>query len=261
VRQEDGFGGTQVSASTFGDVTLSETRYRPGARLPRHVHPAAYFCIVRRGGFREEWRSGSTAHGPGDVIFHAAGDEHADVFRDDDGARCFNVVLGPALLDGVRVRGRREVLTQPPIRRVFSALQRELRLTAPSPRIVEGLVYQALGEAFERSTDALRRAAWLDHVHELVRTRFDHPLTVAGLAEEAGVHPVHLSRAFHKRFGLPLATHVRALRVEAARRLLRGSTLTLSDVATAAGFADQSHLTRVFKRATGLTPAGYRRRR
>ena len=68
-------------------------------------------------------------------------------------------------------------------------------------------------------------------------------------------------RDSHKRFGLPLAAHVRALRVEAARRLLRGSTLTLSDVATAAGFADQSHLTRVFKRATGLTPAGYRRRR
>jgi AraC family transcriptional regulator len=260
VRQEDGFGGTQVSASTFGAVTFSETRYRPGTRLPRHVHPAAYFCVVRSGGFREDWGSGSSAHGPGDVIFHAAGDEHADVFL-DGGARCFNVVLGPALLDGVRVRGRRQVLTQPPIRRVFLALQRELRLAAPSPRIVEGLVHQALGEAFERNAGDRRRAPWLDHVHELVRTRFDHSLTVAGLAEEVGVHPVHLSRAFHKRFGVPLAAHVRALRVDGARRLLRDSTLTLSDVATAAGFADQSHLTRVFKRATGLTPARYRRRR
>jgi AraC family transcriptional regulator len=47
-------------------------------------------------------------------------------------------------------------------------------------------------------------------------------------------------------------------RIEAAKHLLEGAAVSLSEVAYRAGFADQSHLTRVFHRATGLTPARYR---
>jgi AraC family transcriptional regulator len=73
------------------------------------------------------------------------------------------------------------------------------------------------------------------------------------------VHPAHLSRAFHRRFGSPVLAYVRRARVRAAADLLRRSSLALADVAAAAGFADQSHLTRVFKQATGVTPGRYRR--
>jgi AraC family transcriptional regulator len=47
-------------------------------------------------------------------------------------------------------------------------------------------------------------------------------------------------------------------RIEAAKHLLEGAAVSLSEVAYRAGFADQSHLTRVFQRATGMTPARYR---
>jgi AraC family transcriptional regulator len=49
------------------------------------------------------------------------------------------------------------------------------------------------------------------------------------------------------------------VRVRAATRLLREQGPSLADVAAAAGFADQSHFTRQFRRATGMTPGEYRR--
>ena len=51
---------------------------------------------------------------------------------------------------------------------------------------------------------------------------------------------------------------VRHVRVEFARRELAVSEAPLGDIAAAAGFCDQSHFSRLFKRYIGLTPAEYR---
>ena len=50
-------------------------------------------------------------------------------------------------------------------------------------------------------------------------------------------------------------------RVEKAQDLLAFSTLTISEIAAACGFADQSHFTRVFSRAVGIAPGIWRRSR
>lgn len=246
-----------ISESTLGGVTFSETLHAPGSRLAPHAHPFANLCVVRRGGFRERWRQGSAEQRTGDVIFRAADDEHANVFL-DAGARCFNVTLAAGMTDGLGLRAPRVVLAGRRIRAMLARLHREVASAQPSPLVAEGLVYQVLGEAFQRRDPGL---AWLERVREEIAARYDQPLSVTGLAALVGVHPAHLSRAFHRRFGSPVLAFIRETRVRAAADLLRRSSLSLADVAAGSGFADQSHLTRVFKRSTGLTPARYRRDR
>jgi AraC family transcriptional regulator len=73
------------------------------------------------------------------------------------------------------------------------------------------------------------------------------------------VHPAHLSRAFRTHFKVSLGSYLRRLRLDWAREQLVHSAASLASVALAAGFADQSHFTRAFKRYTGLTPNTYRR--
>jgi AraC family transcriptional regulator len=75
------------------------------------------------------------------------------------------------------------------------------------------------------------------------------------------VHPAHLARAFRQHFRVPLGSYVRRLRLDWAASRLADSAESLANVAVAAGFADQSHLTRAFKRHTGHTPGAYRQAR
>ena len=69
--------------------------------------------------------------------------------------------------------------------------------------------------------------------------------------------PFHLVRTFHREVGMPPAAYRRALRVQAAQKLLRRGE-PLRDVALTCGFYDQPHLTRHFKAVTGVTPKRYR---
>lgn len=77
-------------------------------------------------------------------------------------------------------------------------------------------------------------------------------------AHLTGVHPAYLSRAFRRHTGETLSGLVRRLRLEhATERLVRdGACIGL--IGLEAGFADHSHFTRAFKRATGTTPQAYR---
>lgn len=93
----------------------------------------------------------------------------------------------------------------------------------------------------------------LQRVREHMRANADRDLSIGDLAREAGVSRVYLSRAFAQHFGVPPHVYLNAIRLERARQLLlRGSSP--ADVAAAVGFADQSHFTKRFRGATGLSP-------
>lgn len=82
-------------------------------------------------------------------------------------------------------------------------------------------------------------------------------VSIATLAQEVGASPFHLIRAFHRAAGLPPHAYQTALRVQKAQAALRAGT-PIAQAAVEAGFYDQSHLTRCFKRALGVTPGRYR---
>jgi AraC family transcriptional regulator len=253
------FGGRMISARSVGEITLTETLYRPDMRLERHSHDAPYFCFVRRGSFREQLRRGSTLHGPSDVIFHPAGEVHEDLFL-GDGAHCFNVEIRPSLIGNLRA-GEVPASARIAVARTMKHLQAEHRRGNPSSLVIEGLVYQALGEAFERREGSERgRRGWLEAVREDIEERYGEPLSIASLAARAGVHGGHLCRAFRQDYGQSVAGFVRDVRVGAAKTFLEDGQSPLAEIALATGFADQSHFSRVFKQAVGMTPAVYRRR-
>jgi len=69
----------------------------------------------------------------------------------------------------------------------------------------------------------------------------------------------HFSRAFRRSVGAAPHNWLLMHRVEVAKVRLRGARLSLLDVALACGFADQSHLTKVFTRIVGISPGAWRR--
>jgi AraC-like DNA-binding protein len=84
------------------------------------------------------------------------------------------------------------------------------------------------------------------------------PPTLADMALMAGVSRYQVLRRFERVYGLPPHAWLLQQRAERARRLIRdGCSLSLA--AVSAGFADQSHMTRVFVRYFGFTPGAWRR--
>lgn len=80
------------------------------------------------------------------------------------------------------------------------------------------------------------------------------------LAAAVGVHPNHLSRLCQRCTGESLSEFLAGLRLDRARRLLADPALPMAVVIDEAGFRDPGHFRRVFRRATGFTPAQWRRR-
>jgi AraC-like DNA-binding protein len=81
-------------------------------------------------------------------------------------------------------------------------------------------------------------------------------VTLADLAEDAGLSRYQLIRAFAGQLGITPHAYILQRRIALARRLIRACH-PLAEVAAVAGFADQAHLTRCFKRYFGLTPRRY----
>jgi len=96
---------------------------------------------------------------------------------------------------------------------------------------------------------------------ELMDAQLDASLTVDFLAREVGLSSAHFARAFRETIGRAPHQYLLTLRLERARRLLDAPDAVLSDVAQRAGFADQAHFTRLFKREFGVTPGAVVRSR
>ncbi|HWB32779.1 MAG TPA: AraC family transcriptional regulator [Acidobacteriaceae bacterium] len=96
-------------------------------------------------------------------------------------------------------------------------------------------------------------------VKELMAASLTRDITLLHLAAECGLSTRHFARAFRQSTGLTPHRWLMQHRVEHARRLLANRALSLTEVALACGFADQSHFTRAFTAAVGITPGAFRR--
>jgi AraC family transcriptional regulator len=116
----------------------------------------------------------------------------------------------------------------------------------------------ALVEGDNERAGGTRPPAWLLAARDRVHAAYAGPCRVAELADEAGVHRVHLARAFRRHFGCSITEYRQRLRLRAAAAGLAKDGRLVSAVAADAGFADHSHLCRAFRAVVGVAPAGYR---
>ncbi len=101
------------------------------------------------------------------------------------------------------------------------------------------------------------RGEALSRARELLSARLAENVTLDELAEAAGLERFTLLRGFARTYGLPPHAWVIQERVRRAQVLLRGG-MSPAEVAIELGFTDQSHLSRHFRRLTGVTPGCYR---
>jgi AraC-like DNA-binding protein len=93
---------------------------------------------------------------------------------------------------------------------------------------------------------------------EFINSNLERNISLETLAEMAGLSVHHFARAFKQSVGMPPHSYVLQRRIEHAQMMLRNTELSLSEIALSAGFSDQSHLARHFRRMTGMSPSAVR---
>lgn len=95
-------------------------------------------------------------------------------------------------------------------------------------------------------------------IEELVGKHLEGGVGITEMSNLLGYSPSHFFRMFRRSFGITPHTYVMRRRVAVAQQLLTRTDLDLVDIALKAGFCDQSHLSRSFRRFAGLPPRAYR---
>jgi AraC family transcriptional regulator len=247
-------GGEQDQALSAGPFAIRLARLPPWLRLPPHAHEPATLNIVLDGEYRETIGQGTVrSHGPATIIAKPAGAVHANELGAAP-VECLVVELGTDEVSGVAIHRSAGVA------RYGGRLRAELiRVDEFTGMAAEALVLELLAELHRTAEPAPeRRNLWLLRARDLLHDE-PGPATLGSLAQRIGMHPVYIARAFRGRYGCSVGEYARHLRVERARRLLHHTRQSLAEIALQAGYSDQSHLTRDFRRAFGLSPGAYRR--
>jgi AraC family transcriptional regulator len=147
-------------------------------------------------------------------------------------------------------------LRNPELMNLGYRLYREsLRSDDLSPLAIEALVLELLVALVRRNRVTKPISpGWVKCIQEFIRSDLTVSPSLEELARLVGYHPVHVARSFRSFTGMTIGEYVRWQRVERAHQLLSDPNLTLAQVAQLAGFSDQSHLTRLFRRCLNLTP-------
>lgn len=253
------FYGAVVRAKEVAGVRLTQRRYSPGVRLPRHFHELPYFSLLLRGSYTEYCNARKSACQPGTALFHPAGEAHSDHFEGAEGV-VFNVELLSYLADrieelGARVNERAQFNSGPVVSFTFKLLKEFVEPHAASSLAIEGLVLEMLAEVCKLREYRLssRPQRWVENVVDYLREHYSRPLRLVSVAAIVGVHPVHLARQFRKLKGCTVGAYVRHLRTSAAYRELLDSDCSITEIAHRTGFADHSHLARTLKSMTGMS--------
>jgi AraC-like DNA-binding protein len=135
-------------------------------------------------------------------------------------------------------------------------LQKERHTQNPT----EHLLIEIFEKYIKEQKKSKKTPAWAKEIRDLIQDQIDTNLTLKELSKDLNIHPAYLSREFSKHFdNLSFGDYIRKQRIEKAIDYLNNSNFSLTKIAYLAGFSDQSHFTRIFKKQTGKSPSVYRR--
>lgn len=246
------------------ELVLTEEVLAPGTGLPFHAHENASLCIALQGSCTELFRNENHHHIVSGFHFLASDNLHSLKVH-DEGLRCLTVDIPAGLMELAREHSLlldRSIHSQGGVAAgLLMKLYTEFRQAdAASSTAMLGLTLEVLAEVSRRQLkpEGNKQQRWLNQAREFLQAHFQEPVSLFMVAQAVRVHPVHLAREFRRNYDCTVGEYLRKLRIEHACRQLSEPEFSLSQISIGAGFSDQSHFGRTFKRVIGMTPAEYR---
>jgi len=267
-----GAGWKGIALESFSDI--------PGVAIPDHEHPTHFVNLLTRGEIKAQWttegRSHSATNSPGTIYLLPAGTRDRLTWSGPTTRIVLVMEKGflsrslenTAHLDEIDLTTHWN-LRDRHIQSLMLAMHADLEDGSPAGPLYGESLGLTLGLYLIRRYSTRRRsnslqltggmpAARLNRVLDFINQNSAQDLRLWELAALAGMSPHYFCELFKASTGLTAYQYVLQCRIEHAKRCLRNPELSVGDAGVAAGFADQSHFTKVFRRKVGVTPMKYR---
>lgn len=214
-----------------------------------HAHDQPLLSLYMLGSYTSVSEAGDVHIDTPSAVYYAAGEAHAN-WIGAFGFEQIEIEFDPAWL--------RASLPRVPVTRWIggrmAAAARRLAQLWLLPDVGEAALRAATGEFFGAASHLSDppRPRWLEYVCR--RLREEPNVSISTVAREVGLSPGWLAEAYRSTTGEGWQETACRHRVELATRMLRESASSAADAAAAAGFCDQSHMIRCFRRVLGCTP-------
>ena len=126
--------------------------------------------------------------------------------------------------------------------------------------LITAFLYRLIYSEHTKQITSGKKSVLLLAMNE-IKQNYATQITTESLATMFGVSPSHLRRLFHEATGGSVTDYVHRTRISASLYLLRGSEMSILDIALMVGFDGQNYFTRIFKRQLGMTPGEYRQKK
>lgn len=237
----------------------------------RHTHEQFGVGVIVRGAHKSHSCRGMVEAGAGNVITVNAGEVHDGAPIGDTGRFWRMLYFDPARIaetvDDISEGKTQEYEFRHPVivdkgaadrfRELFDACtapdREKVHLEAEAQALL--LLREVMRTRRSRAAGRLPSPA-IAGAKSLIDDQPTSPITLSDLARASGLSRFQVLRGFIRLTGLTPHAYLVQRRIDLARRLIAGGT-GLADAAAASGFADQSHMTRIFVRKYGLSPASY----
>ena len=260
----------QLTPNTFGSshivfcrdgLTVSKVTLDAGLTCASHAHDRDQLCVVLEGRYEETSDAEVVELRPGSVLWRRAGIVHSNrvgmhdvevILADIEPDRSRQLRLNSTGYDACFLPGTFD--------EIYRELLFEVRCSDPSSRLaLEALVCLLAARVGRRcKLPVTPMPEWLSAAAELIRSEYSRNVSLSQVAAASGVHRATLAAGFRRYFGKSVGDYITDLRVAHARQELQKTHRRVAEIALEAGFYDESHMGRVFRRLFRVSPGALR---
>lgn len=254
---EGNYTGKLLKIVTSDNFIISTTQYLESKCESRlHSHKNPHICLLYQGAdFESRENSISYERKAGDIFFYDSGELHRTI-KTTKNSKNINIEIRNCIdlkkdisHNNLRSSIENNINTNLLLLKILEEIHLNDDFTSIS---LETLCFELLD--CSNNVYSRFKPDWVYLIKDFLNDNWQERFSLFEISIIAGIHPVTISKNFRKYFLCSYGEYVRKLKIRKSISMIKNSKMSLTEIAYACGFSDQSHFTRNFKNLTGFLP-------